>query len=95
MLKEKYLKQIKQKVNNSFGDKNLKVFVFGSGLNKNHFGDIDLGLIGRVKQNDIYKLKEEFEESNLPYSVDVVNFNQVSDEFKKNVMKSKILWIKH
>jgi len=95
MLKEKYLKQIKKKVDESIYDRNGKVFIFGSGLKKAHFGDIDLGLMGKVKEDDIYRLKEEFEESNLPYSVDVVNFNKVSRQFKNNVMENKILWIKH
>lgn len=73
----------------------MQVFIFGSGLKKERFGDIDLGLMGKVKNNDVYKLKEEFEESTLPYSVDVVNFNKVSPEFKNNVMNNEVLWIKH
>lgn len=94
MVKEKYLRQIKQKVNESVADKNLRVFIFGSGLRQDHFGDIDLGLTGKVKEADVYKLKEEFEESTLPYSVDVVNFNKVSKKFRDNIMGNKILWIK-
>ncbi|MEA2065399.1 MAG: hypothetical protein U9O66_03875 [Patescibacteria group bacterium] len=44
MIKEKYLKQIKQKVNKFNKNKNLKFFIYGSILTKNHFGDIDLGI---------------------------------------------------
>lgn len=94
MLKEKYLQQIKHTIDQFAAGKNLQVFIFGSGLTKDHFGDIDLGLMGKVKRDDIYKLKEEFEESAFPYSVDVVDFNKVSDKFKNNVLENKVLWIK-
>lgn len=94
MVKDKYLQQVKQKVNEFNRDKNLKFFIFGSSLNKDHFGDLDLGVMGNIEDGDIWALKEEFENSTLPYFVDIINFNKVSKEFKNNIFdNNKILWI--
>ncbi len=95
MIEEKYLQQIKNRIFEFSQNKNLQVFVFGSSLNKKHFGDIDLGIMGNIKDKDILKLKENFENSTLPYFVDVINFNKVSKKFENNIFNNKILWIKH
>ncbi|MCD6310901.1 MAG: hypothetical protein J7M11_00360 [Elusimicrobia bacterium] len=34
-----------------------------------------------------YALKEDFEESDLPFRVDVLDWNRISDEFKKVISK--------
>ena len=57
-------------------------------------GDIDIGVIGKIDDKDLRQLKEEFENSTLPFFVNVINFNHVSEDFKKNVLNSKIIWIK-
>lgn len=94
MLKAKYLLAIKQQVKKAYRKKGARFFVFGSSVNKTNFGDIDLGVMGEVDSKLIRNLKENFEESNLPYKVDVVNFEKVSSKFKNNVFSEKILWIK-
>lgn len=95
MIKEKYLTQVREIINSQL-DKNseVKIFIFGSCLTKEHFGDLDIGLTGEISEDFIYKLKNLFEESDLPYFVDVVNFEKVSLAFKNNVFNSKILWLK-
>lgn len=93
MIKDRYLQLIKDKVKEFSRDKNLKFFIFGSSLNKEHFGDVDLGVLGDIEQSELFQLKEEFQESTLPYSVDIINFNKVSEKFKNNIFDNKILWI--
>lgn len=95
MIQEKYLRLIKEKINNIRPEKDLKFFIFGSSLKGDHFGDIDIGVMGGIQDKEIRQLKEEFENSNLPYFVDLINFNQVSKEFRDNVFQDKILWIRH
>ena len=87
MIKEEYLEQIKRKVFEFSQDKDLKVFVFGSSLNKEHFNDLDLGIMGTIKDKDIWQLKDDFSNSTLPYFVDIINFNKVPENFKNNVFK--------
>lgn len=67
--------------------KDCEVLVFGSrlkGTNK-PFSDLDLAFICNEKLDlkKRSKLKLKFEESNLPYRVDIVDYNRVSEEFKK------------
>ncbi|MEK7130738.1 MAG: nucleotidyltransferase domain-containing protein [Patescibacteria group bacterium] len=73
--------------------KKYKVFVFGSRAagKARKFSDYDIGVIGQ-KPLDFKKIaliKGEFEESDLPYRVDVVDFSTVSKNFK-NIAMSKI-----
>jgi hypothetical protein len=95
MLKAKYLKQIKNKISRFSYGKKMKIFIYGSSLVKDQFGDIDIGIIGRINNKDIDELKADFEGSIFPYKVDIVDFNKVSAKFKNNVLKDKILWLKH
>ena len=94
MIKDKYIKQIKTLVEQALEKKKVKVFLFGSAARKARFHDCDLGIIGKVTKQDVLRLKERFQESNLPYKVDVVDFNQVGAVFKENVLRQPILWIK-
>lgn len=64
-----------------------KAFIFGSRASgkARKFSDIDIGLksereIDRMLMSDI---EEAFDESNIPFAVDVVDFSQVSDKFKE------------
>lgn len=93
MIKKEYLQRIKKRINQFDQSGGLKFFIFGSSLIKEHFGDIDIGVMGDVRNEDIYKLKEEFTESTFPYFVNIINFNKVSEEFKNNVFNNQILWI--
>jgi predicted nucleotidyltransferase len=95
MIQEKYLQEIKRQIERVDKARDWEVFVFGSSLEQEHFGDIDLGVQGSgVDRKDLIRLKEFLEESNLPFFVDVVNFNEVSDDFRDNVMEQPILWLK-
>jgi len=95
MIKDRYLKKITEQVDEFSKNRKVKFFVFGSSLKKEHFGDVDLGVEGEIGNSEIRKLKESFDSSTLPYFVDIINFNKVSDSFKKNVFNNKVLWIKH
>ncbi len=91
---DKYLQEIVNIANKFFEGKNVKFFIFGSSLNKAHFGDVDLGVIGDVSDKELSTLKETFENSAIPYFVDVINFKEVSEEFRDNVLNNRAIWIK-
>ncbi|MCD4704793.1 nucleotidyltransferase domain-containing protein [bacterium] len=93
MIKEKYLKKIKQDLEKFNEGKNLQIFIFGSSLIKKNFADLDIGIMGNIKNKELNELKEKFTDSDLPYFIDIINFNQVDEKFKKNVFNNKILWI--
>ena len=57
-----------------------EALLFGSrvcGINK-EYSDIDLAVKGVVSDKSIIALRGDFEESNLPYIVDVVNYDSIS-----------------
>lgn len=94
MIKERYIQTLRRSTSNITRGKNIQCFLFGSSLSKTHFRDVDLGIMGEVTEKDIAHLRQLFEHSTFPYSVDVVNFNHVSNTFKNNVFEGKLLWIK-
>jgi hypothetical protein len=67
--------------------------VYGSSLRKDRFYDIDIGLTGAVHPTALARLREDFEEGNFPYKVDVVDFTNVDASFKERVMCDKVLWL--
>ena len=61
-------------------------------LNLREFSDIDIAIIGKEKLPSelIIKLKNAFEDSNLTIMVDIIDYNNVSDIFKKNIDNSHV-----
>ncbi len=60
-------------------------FVFGSrakGDNKK-FSDLDLAYKAEIPKAELSLIREEFEQSNLPYKVDLVDLKSCSEEFKQ------------
>lgn len=95
MIKQKYLEELRKLIGDVIENKEIGVFLFGSSLKEESFGDLDLGLMGNEVDNDlINKLDEILKNSTFPYIVDVVDFNKVSEDFKNNVFSKEILWIK-
>jgi predicted nucleotidyltransferase len=94
MLAKKYIEKIKKQIDRFANKSKAKVFIFGSSLTREKFGDVDIGLLGDGAEA-ASKIKAGFEDSTFPYFVDVVNFNKVSKEFRDNVFNNKILWIKN
>lgn len=88
------LSQLKSIVFKNIDPKMSKVFIFGSratGTNRK-YSDIDLGLQSESEIPFMAKIKleDEFENSNLPYKVDVVDFSKVAESFRKVAMQKMI-----
>lgn len=66
---------------------NAEIRIFGSRYKHTNkeYSDIDIAIVQKEKIDlALYsKMKEEFEESNLKYRVDLVDWNAISEEFKK------------
>lgn len=66
---------------------NAEIRIFGSRYKHTNkeYSDIDIAIVQKEKISlELYsKMKEEFEESNLKYRVDLVDWNIISEEFKK------------
>ena len=73
---------------------NVKVWVFGSRANwtTKDSSDLDLALEGddKLKPKLMGAIADAFEDSELPYKVDVIDLNAVSDKFKRIVEEQKV-----
>ena len=62
-----------------------KFYVFGSrargGAKK--FSDLDICFFDDIPLTELLRIEEAFEESDLPYKVDLISWNSMSDEFKE------------
>ena len=66
-----------------------KVYAFGSRYKNNNrkFSDFDIAIDTGEKLSFEFltALKDAFEESDLPYRVDIIDYNNISDKFKNIV----------
>lgn len=73
---------------------NVNVWVFGSRAKwtATNASDLDLALegTGKIGYETIDALEYDFDESDLPYKVDVIDLNQVRDSFRQIVDSQKI-----
>jgi len=79
-------------------NENAKIFIFGSRARGDNYpaSDIDVGILFEPAAEDarfkISLVREKFENSNIPQKVDVVNLNDVSEEFRNEIFKEAVLW---
>jgi predicted nucleotidyltransferase len=68
-----------------------EVRVFGSRYNGNvkEYSDLDLTIVGKEKLDwkILADIKEAFEESDLPFRVDLLDWNAISLEFRKVIVE--------
>ena len=79
------IKNILQKYDYSF-------YVFGSRITDKakEFSDLDLLYFDEISDSTLVILEEEFENSNLPYKVDLIDYNQCDDDFKNIIGENYI-----
>jgi|UPI000120E3CB Predicted nucleotidyltransferases len=73
----------------------LEVWIFGSratGKAKNT-SDLDIAIIANdpIDMMLLANIKDTFSESNLPFKVDIVDYGNVSPEFRKLITKEKLV----
>jgi len=94
---ERFVKELKQAVLNLLKDKQCSVYLFGSRARGNYrrSSDADIAVEG-LSEEEFKRFKrsldELLEESRIPFSVDIVNLNKVSNEMKQVILKEGIRW---
>ena len=69
---------------------NVEVWAFGSRVKGNFRPDSDLDLVvfsSPDSSSSVYALKEALDESSLPFSVDVLVWDEISESFRKNILE--------
>lgn len=71
---------------------NISAFVFGSRAKNTAkpLSDLDLCLKVNYEKSTVRKLQDAFEESDLPFKVDVVVWTEISEDFKKHIEKDLV-----
>ena len=75
-----------------------EVRLFGSRANGSFKkgSDIDLAVMNNdISEQDIIKIRNEFEESDIPFFVDFINYNTLPEsELKEHIKKAGVLFYK-
>jgi uncharacterized protein len=73
-----------------------RIILFGSRARKDNTpqSDIDIALdIGKKIDNLVLStIKELVEESSIPFTVDVLDLSNVSEELRTNIIKDGVVW---
>ncbi|MCL2484578.1 MAG: nucleotidyltransferase domain-containing protein [Endomicrobia bacterium] len=94
-IEDRHLKIINDILNEHLKPANAVVYVFGSRTNgkSGKYSDLDLAVdySGQKLPFEIYtNLVNLFENSALPYKVDIVDLNDISEQFKNNIKDTLI-----
>lgn len=82
-LETKHLEIVKEILNKH----NISVYVFGSRAKNTakRLSDLDLCLKEPYSKSTVRKLQDAFEDSDLPFKVDIVVWSDLSESFKKHI----------
>lgn len=74
-----------QIVKNILDRYNIKVKVFGSRATgkANKFSDLDLVILKPIEKSTFIAIKNDFEDSNLPYKVDLIQWDDLDESFQQ------------
>ncbi|MCC6445119.1 MAG: nucleotidyltransferase domain-containing protein [Armatimonadetes bacterium] len=75
----------------------IRVYMFGSRANgtARRFSDIDIALDANgnpVEQQLLEKLRDMFEESHIPFRVDIVDLVAVPEDMREAILEEGYLW---
>lgn len=89
-IKPEYLKIIKLILEKHVPDKT--VWAYGSRITGKSKPQSDLDIVVfDADTNEIANLKDSFAESDLPFSVDVMDWGKIPDNFKENIKQKNII----
>jgi predicted nucleotidyltransferase len=95
-MENRYLEQLKGTVLNMMRGQSTRVFLFGSRARQDHrpTSDVDIGVLSSDPSTPsrIALLRERIEEMNIPYKVEVVNFTEVSLDFREQALRDAVVW---
>jgi predicted nucleotidyltransferase len=95
---DKYLKIARELLLSNLDRQKFAIFLFG----RRAFGptgrasDIDVGILGDETLDPLTRdrLEELLDESIVPYHIDLVDFKQVSKEFRQHALRKIEIWNK-
>ncbi len=96
MNKDIYLKQTRKIILRRLKDYSFQLFLFGSqaAQRAGRTSDIDIGIlpIAPLPRGLLSEIREELEESHIPYPVDLVDLSRSNPEFLQHVKQEGVIW---
>ena len=93
---EESIREAQTIVRRVVGSLPVRVFLFGSRAleTSRPTSDIDLALLpdGPIPTDLVARLRDEFEESAIPYAVDVIDLSLVDEGFRQKVLREGREW---
>lgn len=90
----KYIKLLINIINKQLSNPNYKVYIFGSRVTNKakKYSDIDLAfdLNRKITIAEIADLRDCFDNSDLPYYIDIIDLNNIEQDFKASILNSSI-----
>lgn len=88
------LEKLKEVFLSFLKDEDVKVILFGARGDFVNTSDVDIGIIAdkNFDKRKLILLREYIEELNIPYKVEIVDFSNVSEEFKQMALKEEVIW---
>ena len=90
------IETVKKLVLDYLNDEDVKVFLFGSRARGEGTpsSDVDIGIIpgNACNKKKLTLLREAIENANIPCRVELVEFADVSENFKHHALKDSVIW---
>ncbi len=90
------LEEVRRLVFQTVGDNDARVYLFGSWARgeATQLSDIDVAIDPPtpLPRGTLARLREQLEESSVPYHVDVVDLSRADPEFRRRVLAEGIPW---
>ena len=92
----RHLKAVRRLLLNRLQRYNVKIYLFGSMArgDARRASDIDVAIlpIDRLPDSALSEIREELENSRIPYRVELVDLSKASDRFSSHVQRMGTLW---
>ena len=91
-----HIADLKEAVVDFLKDENITVFLFGSRARGDGAvaSDVDIGVVPGegFRRERLTLLREFIENTNVPYKVEIVDFSEVSEQFRREALKDAVTW---
>lgn len=89
-----YIDRIRQMVLPVLADEKANIYLFGSWARgtARHGSDVAVEFLGVPNERKIADLREQLEESTIPYRVDIVDMSRAAESLREEIRKDGIRW---
>jgi predicted nucleotidyltransferase len=91
-----HITELKDAVVGFLSKENVRIFLFGSRARGDNavVSDVDIGVVPGegFRKEKLALLREFIENLNVPYKVEIIDFSEVSEQFRVEALKDTVLW---